>query len=160
MWYLREVRKWMDAHPHELLRMRVSRHAGDTFPGTPDAALQSFFADFVELFGDVLHDHTRYPSVDTTLAELVRNKQRLHVSLAAYDIMTSNGTAKGSNLVNEGIDIRQCGSYPDLTVGFQSCGRRGMREIDQIDHRRLLTEDRLQLQRPLAPFAAIGATHG
>eukprot|EP00966_Prymnesium_polylepis_P244697 5659952-Prymnesium_polylepis.1 len=105
----------MDAHPREVLRMRVSRHAGDTFPGTQDSALQTFFSDFVELFEDVLHDHARYPSSSTTVGELVRGNQRMHVSLAAYAQMTKNGTAKGSHMVNEGIRIQECGSFPDLS---------------------------------------------
>ena len=105
----------MDAHPREILRMRVSRHAGDTFPGTPDSALENFFSGFVDLFGDVLHDHARYPSANTTVGELVRGNQRMHVSLAAYAQMTKNGTANGSHLVNEGISIQECGSFPDLS---------------------------------------------
>ena len=109
------LRTGMDAHPREILRMRVSRHAGDTFPGTPDSALENFFSGFVDLFGDVLHDHTRYPSANTTVGELVRGNQRMHVSLAAYAQMTKNGTAKGSHLVNEGVSIQECGSFPDLS---------------------------------------------
>ena len=46
LWYLAQVRAWMDVHPTEIIRIHISRHAGSTFPFTPNSALRAFFADF------------------------------------------------------------------------------------------------------------------
>jgi hypothetical protein len=113
---LAALRTWMDAHPNEVVLLRVSRHGESTFPHTPDAALQTWFAAFCRLMDGLLVDWRRAPAGSTPLRELVARGRRLHVQVSDFSRMTRGG----SFLVNEPVSTRQCARFPERFTSLAS----------------------------------------
>ena len=114
LWYLRQLKNWLEAHPGEIVRIDISRHGGPTFPYTPSSALQQFFSDFVELFSPMLHNHTRFPTATTSIGELVRNNQRLLASIVDFENVTA-ARPDLRELMNEDLPSTSCGHYPEFS---------------------------------------------
>jgi len=108
--YLTRIRDWMLQHPAEIVRIDISRHAGDSYPYTPNSALTSFFAKFKTLFGGLLLNHTAHPVTTTPIAVLWQHDERLVVGLADYINMTSGG----SDVADRRAASHECGVVPDF----------------------------------------------
>jgi len=123
--YLTRIRDWMQQHTGEVVRMTISRHGDSVYPFTPLEALQGFYHNLTQLFGDLLVNRTAHPASTTPISELVASGSRMLITLSDYMNMTKGG----SELVqDESLDIACCSVLPQwaslnasMEAAAQSC---------------------------------------
>lgn len=98
MVYLTEARRFLDAHPGEVLVLWLSRHGSaclngqGQYPDVTVAQKQAFWAQIESLFeGMLLDSQTQAPNT-TTYAEMVRTGRRVVIYAADYAEFTGNSS--------------------------------------------------------------------
>ena len=104
--FLREARKWIDAHPKEIVTFWISRHGGQcntAFPGVSNKTKQKFFADVVDIFDGLLFDRRTDVLNETRIGDLIDRNHR--VLLYVSDGKEPSSFTGGSPFAYNGCSI-------------------------------------------------------
>ena len=94
--YLKEIRKWIDAHPEEIIVLWFSKHGSecktgeDQYPSTSVEEKQKFWAKVEEIFSGLLPDFTSTRINETSVSEMVKLNARIIIYASDYKEFTGS----------------------------------------------------------------------
>ena len=107
--YMRQIRTWMDAHPHEVVVLWLSKHGSTTatgqsaYPGVSPAQKQQFWNKFTTIFDGLLLQTNESSIFDTPLAQLIQRNHRVIAFVSDYAEFTQSSpqALDAANIQNE-----------------------------------------------------------
>ena len=92
--YMKEIRHWMEVHPHEIIVLWISKHGSECakgeeqYPNVTSAEKQDFFSEIVHLFEGLVVDFTQTSINETSVGEMLDRGHRLVMYASDYDEFT------------------------------------------------------------------------
>jgi hypothetical protein len=92
--YLQQIRHWLDAHPHEIIVIWLSKHGSTTdtgqaqYPGVTPQQKQQFWNMYCHMFQGLLQSTNETSIFTTSVADLIRNNHRVISYVSDYQQFT------------------------------------------------------------------------
>jgi len=94
--YMRQIRRWLDDHPHEIIVVWLSKHGSTTatgqsaYPGVTTAEKQQFWKKFIAIFDGLLLHTTESSIFNTSMAQLIERNHRVIAFVSDYEEFTQH----------------------------------------------------------------------
>ena len=116
--YLRQIRVWLDEHPHEVIVLWLSKHGSTTatgqhaYPGVSPAQKQQFWKKYTTMFDGLLLQTNESSIFETPLAQLIERNHRVISFVSDYAEFTQSSmqaldAAKIQNVYDDGEGVFQ-----------------------------------------------------
>lgn len=114
--YLRQIRVWLDEHPHEIVVLWLSKHGSTTatgqhaYPGVSPTQKQQFWRKYTSMFDGLLLQTNESSIFDTPVAQLIERNHRVISFVSDYAEFTQSSTqamdaAKIENAYDKGEGV-------------------------------------------------------